>query len=292
MTTNMDRRLLGRLHDYFSKIENPSEYEISLLKCLTIELQSFTISSVSREDLLGEGFDISGITDGQMEYLASKMGDCYSEGAYWEDLRYNADTRLNLPRIDDSLYVLVEFPEDSSLFENEEIGYPCFNCEDNGARYVPIMEYVKCCQKYPDTNTLFKPVMWPESQNYLGETSIDALCEPIEDEKGLAEFGPQAIWVPLCMLNEEKPASKYDDVLEEVRTKFADEIAEADANPDKWYEVFVADETGSTHSEESGDTFEEAVENFERIAGEWGIDKTSIDIWENRESPNNILQIK
>jgi tellurite resistance-related uncharacterized protein len=198
----------------------------------------------------------------------------------------------HIPEIDEENYVLVEFPENSLPFENDEIGYPCFNSEDNGARYVPIMEYVKQREKYPEANTLFKPVMWPDSQNYLGETSIDHLCEAIEDEKGLADFGPQAIWVPLCMLNGEQPVSKYDDVLNEVRAKFATEIAEADTNPEKWYEVFVADDTGSTHSEASGDTFDEAIENFECIADRWGIDKTGIDIWENRESPENILQIK
>ncbi len=288
----MDRRLLVRLHNHFSKIENPSEKEKSLLADLTAELPFFPITSVSRNDLLNAGFNPSDVTDEEMEQLANRLSESYTDYKFCDDLEIHADQYLEVPKIDEKLYVLVEFPEDSSPFENEEIGYPCFNSEDNGARYVPIMEYVKRCEKYPDTNTLFKPVMWPDSQNYLGETSIDALCEPIEDEKGLAEFGPQAIWVPLCMLNDEESESKYDDVLEEVRTKFAAEIAEADANPDKWYEVFVADETGSTHSEESGDTFDEAIENFERIADEWGIDKTSIDIWENRESPNNILQIK
>ena len=288
----MDRRLLVRLHEHFSKIEKPSEEETKLLADLTAELPFFPITSVSRDDLLSEGFDISDVSDSDMEALARKMGDSCCDNGYWESLDIIANQYLDIPKIDEDNYVLVEFPEDSSYFENANIGYPCFNVEDNGARYVPIMDYIRHFGRCPKTNTLFLPVMWPDSQNYLGETSIDALCEPIEDEKGLAEFGPQAIWVPLCMLNEEKTVSKYDDILEEVRTKFAAEIAEADANPDKWYEVFVADETGSTHSEESGDTFDEAVENFERIADEWGIDKTSIDIWENRESPNNILQIK
>jgi hypothetical protein len=318
----MDRRLLVRLHDHFSNIENPSDEEKSLLVQLTGELPYFPVTHLSREDLTSQGFDVSKVSDAEMEQLACKMGDSYCDNGYWDSLEVFASVMLNIPKLsadhcpmcrsevpdfgmpikrhicpvcridwsDD--YALVKHPEDSSYFEQEEIGYPCHNCEDNGARYVPEYDYIRHFRRDPPSDSYFRPVMWPESHNYLGETSIDALCEPIEDEKGLAEFGSQAIWVPLCMLNGETPASKYDEVLDEVRTKFAAEIAEADANPDKWFEVFVADEIGSTHSEASGNTFDEAVENFERIADEWGIDKTSIDIWENRESPNNILQIK
>ena len=35
------------------------------------------------------------------------------------------------------LYVLVEFPDDASYFEENDIGYSSFESEDNGARYVP-----------------------------------------------------------------------------------------------------------------------------------------------------------
>lgn len=97
-------------------------------------------------------------------------------------------------------YVLVQFPEDSSYFESEEIGYPCFTSKDNGARYVPESDYIRHFEKTPAPNSYFRPVQWPESQRYFGEDSIHALCEPIEDEKGLKDFDLQAIWVPLCML--------------------------------------------------------------------------------------------
>jgi hypothetical protein len=104
-------------------------------------------------------------------------------------------------------YVLVEFPEDAAYFEENEIGYPCFNSEDNGARYVSKEEYIKHFGHDPQPNTYFMPVQWPESQEYLGDDedddSIDALCEPIiADEKGLSDFGSSAVWVPLCCIND------------------------------------------------------------------------------------------
>jgi hypothetical protein len=100
-------------------------------------------------------------------------------------------------------YVLVEFPEDTIHFESNGIGYPCFNSKDNGARYVPEEEYVKHFRCKPRIDTCFKPVRWPESQQYMGdeENPIDALCEPvIADEKTLADFGSLAVWVPLCLI--------------------------------------------------------------------------------------------
>ena len=101
-------------------------------------------------------------------------------------------------------YILVEFPEDASYFEENDIGYPCFNSEDNGARYVPEEEYIKHFGHEPQPNSYFSPVVWPDSQEYFGdeEDSIDDLCEPIiADEKALMDFGSSAIWVPLCLIN-------------------------------------------------------------------------------------------
>ena len=104
----------------------------------------------------------------------------------------------------DNLYVLVEFSEESSYFEENDIGYPAFNSEDNGARYVPECDYIRHFQKNPAENARYKPLRWPESQSYLfpdePDESIEALCEPIGDGKGIADFGEQAVWVPLCNL--------------------------------------------------------------------------------------------
>jgi hypothetical protein len=107
-------------------------------------------------------------------------------------------------------YVLVEFPEDAGYFEGNDIGYPCFNSEDNGARYVPEEDYINHFEREPHPNTYFKPIRWSESQSYMGsDDSVSALCEPvIADEKGLKDFGSSAIWVPLCLWK--YPATLYD----------------------------------------------------------------------------------
>lgn len=104
----------------------------------------------------------------------------------------------------EELYVLAEFPDDTSYFEENDIGYPSFGSEDNGARYVPEYDYIRHFQKYPAGNAYYKPLRWPESQPYLfpdePNESIDALNEPVQDEKGIADFGEQAVWVSLCHL--------------------------------------------------------------------------------------------
>lgn len=104
------------------------------------------------------------------------------------------------------LYVQTEFPDDVSYFEDNDIGYPSFESEDNGARYVPYEEYVRYYGKKPQANACYKPLRWPESQPYLfpdePNESIDALNESINDEKGIADFGEQAVWVPLCKIRQ------------------------------------------------------------------------------------------
>ena len=104
----------------------------------------------------------------------------------------------------DDLYVLVEFPENSSYFEENDIGYPSFESEDNGARYVSEHDYLDHFKKGPTPDSCFKPLCWPESQPYLfpdkPNDAVDALNEPISDEKGIGDFGEQAVWVSLCNL--------------------------------------------------------------------------------------------
>jgi hypothetical protein len=101
-------------------------------------------------------------------------------------------------------YVLVEFPEDAGYFEENNIGYPCFGSGDNGARYVPEEAYIEHFGQEPLPNSYFRPVRWPQSQEFLGidDDSTAVLYEPIvADEKALADFGSSAIWVPLHLIN-------------------------------------------------------------------------------------------
>jgi len=58
----------------------------------------FPITSVHRNDLADYGFDVSNVTDEQMERLASKMGDLYVEfGGFWEAMEEIAEG-MGIPR--------------------------------------------------------------------------------------------------------------------------------------------------------------------------------------------------
>lgn len=97
-------------------------------------------------------------------------------------------------------YVLVEHPENTSYFEQNKIGYPSWEGQDNGARYVLQPDYIRQFGKSPDPANCYLPVCWPDSQKYLEETEPDARCELIQDEIAMELFGSAALWVPLCML--------------------------------------------------------------------------------------------
>ncbi len=97
-------------------------------------------------------------------------------------------------------YVRVEFPDDSSYFEENDIGYPCFNSDDNGAWYVAECYYVQRFGKAPVPERLFRPVSWPESQLYLHHS--DSRCEVVmANGKALNDFGDSSVWVPVDLLN-------------------------------------------------------------------------------------------
>lgn len=192
---------------------------------------------------------------------------------------------------EDDLYVLVEFPEDASYFEQEEIGYPCFNSGDNGARYVAEYEYILQFQKSPESNTYYKPVVWPESQKFMElPDNLHGLCELINDDKGLDDFGSSAFWVPLCLINSDDTKHPVDKVAK-ARSEHATLIAEVDADPDKWYELFVSEGDEGTHTVKSGDTFDEAVADYEKHAKEYGEGNVFLDVWGNRENPKQTQQI-
>jgi hypothetical protein len=57
----------------------------------------FEITSVSREDLEGIGYDTSEVDDGTMERLASKMADAYCDQVFWINLPIIAD-HLEIPK--------------------------------------------------------------------------------------------------------------------------------------------------------------------------------------------------
>lgn len=72
---------------------------------------------------------------------------------------------------------------------------------------------------------------------------------------------------------------EYENLIRALRIEFTVEIREADANPDKWYELYVneGDEPG-THSVRCANTFDEIAAHFEEYAGQYGTSNTYIDI--------------
>lgn len=232
--SNMLQQLLDDIRGYFESKPSLSEEEKSLLNRLKEDV--FPILFLQREDLARTAFDESHITTDQMRRLAKEMESEYCKNEYWDRLEVKADY-LGLPRtsacphcdhyssIDigsgsfrceicdrtwrKDLYVLVEFPDDISYFEQNEIGYPSFESRDNGARYVSEYDYIEHFKKNPAPSSYFKPLCWPKSQSYLPDDNYDgdpagdsirALNECINDEKGIGDFGEQAVWVPLCNL--------------------------------------------------------------------------------------------
>lgn len=229
----MQQHLIEDLQRYFNTKGNPTKEELDFRRRLSEGY--FPITSLHRDDLDARGFDTNAISDSQMKRLARKMADDYCEQLFWGSLDilaeslgfpkkknrfcpkcHSADIRLDTDRLhhcnecsrtwDDDLYVLVEFSEDASSFEEENIGYPSWKSNDNGARYVSEYDYIEHLGKSPDRHKCYRLLRWPESQEYLYpnalDDAIDDLCEPIGDEQGIADFGAQAVWVPLCLLNE------------------------------------------------------------------------------------------
>jgi len=64
-------------------------------------------------------------------------------------------------------------------------------------------------------------------------------------------------------------------------------IGEADSNPDKWYELMVVYDNGSTQTVESGDTFVECFSHVEKYFTEYRFDRMNIDVWYDRDYPKN-----
>lgn len=72
---------------------------------------------------------------------------------------------------------------------------------------------------------------------------------------------------------------EYENLIRALRIEFTVEIREADANPDKWYELYRDEgEKIGTHTLYSANTFNEVVACFEQYAEQYGISNTHIDI--------------
>lgn len=61
--------------------------------------KEFKITSVTREDLADIGFDVTNITDAQMEQLARRMCDDYLEQMFWLSMEIIAEDIMKFPKI-------------------------------------------------------------------------------------------------------------------------------------------------------------------------------------------------
>ena len=231
----MKHEFLNKLLAYFEQKTNATSLETDLLNGLKEELDYFPVAYVSREDLEWRGFDTSNVTDDDMVTLAEDLGDDYCEQLFWSSMEIIAHETLEIPKYiypkcgksisgqdsyyDDfeclscknkwekerptGAYVLVEYPEDTSFYDDNDVGYPCFNSSYIGAVYVPEHFYKQRTGKQPEPDRLFRPVEWPDSEKYMQipPDSATATCEPIEkDEKAIEDFGSRSVWVPLCLI--------------------------------------------------------------------------------------------
>lgn len=73
--------------------------------------------------------------------------------------------------------------------------------------------------------------------------------------------------------------AEYENLIRNLRIEFTVEIQEADANPDKWYELYIdeGNEIG-TKTVHCASTFNEVVACFEQYAEQYGKANTHIDI--------------
>ena len=58
---------------------------------------AFPITSVAREDLESQGFDVSNVTNDQMAEIADNMQNAYCDDAFWVELEAIADD-MDIPR--------------------------------------------------------------------------------------------------------------------------------------------------------------------------------------------------
>jgi hypothetical protein len=119
----MRQQLLEDVYQYFSEKENPTQEEKDLLVRLSSDLPHFHITSVHRDDLEQEGFDVTNVTDEQMIDLADKMADDYCDQLFWGSLTVIAGEIMGIPRKTDP-----RCPECGG-YRVEEDGDGSFYCE-------------------------------------------------------------------------------------------------------------------------------------------------------------------
>lgn len=228
----MDRDLIEELHMHFEHKKERTRDEELFCRRLKGRLPYFPITSVSRDDLAGRGFDVSKIDDWMMEEIADKMSNAYLDSGYWIDLDMITEDRVpkykcpkcwgdassyfeencNCGKCDHNWkvteptgqYVLVEHPEDSGFFKDNVIGFECYYSNDIDAMYVPEHIYTAHFDKVPKAKQIFIPVGFPESQIYIDweytAPSKFAQCTYINPADSVLNLGDNTLLVPKSLI--------------------------------------------------------------------------------------------
>ena len=68
-------------------------------------------------------------------------------------------------------------------------------------------------------------------------------------------------------------------------------ITSSDNSNNRWYELYVIHDDGSSESMESAELFDEITPHLQKYIGEYGVDNVEIDIWEDVTSPKPIASL-
>jgi len=93
----MRHSLKKELHRYFSSRRDLTGKGKRLLNRLAEELPYFQISAIHRDDLQSQGFDVSNVSDNDMERLADKMSDDYCNQLFWDSMETIAKEMVKIP---------------------------------------------------------------------------------------------------------------------------------------------------------------------------------------------------
>lgn len=88
--------IIKELREYFNSLENPDEKQQYLKDRLNTDF--FPITSVSRDDLIGYGYDVSKIDDDSMYELARKMASDYITQMFHLSMDIIAGEILDFPK--------------------------------------------------------------------------------------------------------------------------------------------------------------------------------------------------
>nr|DAL26582.1 MAG TPA_asm: ribosome, girodazole, girolline, antibiotic complex, 50S [Caudoviricetes sp.] len=221
----MNRQFLADLDQYFQAKAELTKQEKELMVALEREKPHFCIVYIDRISIKCSNFRDDILSDNDMDQIANIVARLYCNSGRFCDLdkaceEFGLKKNPSCPicgntSIYDSrkktyqcescnqkwsdTYTLVENPEETDRLP-DDLGYPSGEARNSNARYIPEYEYIRIFKKAPEANSYFEPVCWPESQKFIPDEdsndSILALNELINDEKGLEDFGANAVWVP------------------------------------------------------------------------------------------------